>query len=43
MNEWKKLQKGLIYNDFDDDLFQRRIVAKRLFHDILSFVNNKFL
>ena len=33
MNEWKKLQKGLIYNDFDDDLFQRRIVAKRLFHD----------
>jgi len=33
MNEWEKLQKGLIYNDFDDDLFQRRIVAKRLFRD----------
>lgn len=33
MNEWKKLQKGLIYNDFDKDLFQRRVLAKRLFRN----------
>ena len=31
MTEWEKLQKGLIYNDFDNDLFQRRITAKKLF------------
>lgn len=31
MKEWEKLQNGLIYNDFDDDLFQRRIAAKKLF------------
>ena len=31
MTEWEKLQVGHIYNDFDDDLFQRRIVAKKLF------------
>lgn len=31
MTEWEKLQVGKIYNDFDDDLFQRRIVAKKLF------------
>lgn len=31
MTEWEKLQKGLVYNDFDEDLFQRRIVAKKLF------------
>ena len=31
MTEWEKLQKGLMYNDFDDDLFQRRISAKKLF------------
>lgn len=31
MTEWEKLQNGLVYNDFDDDLFQRRIVAKKLF------------
>lgn len=33
MNEWEKLQKWLIYNDFDKDLFQRRVVAKRLFRN----------
>lgn len=33
MNEWEKMQKGLIYNDFDEDLFQRRVVAKRLFRN----------
>lgn len=31
MTEWEKLQIGLMYNDFDTDLFQRRIQAKRLF------------
>lgn len=31
MTEWEKLQKGLMYNDFDDDLFQRRVAAKKLF------------
>lgn len=31
MTEWEKLQKGVVYNDFDDDLFQRRIIAKKLF------------
>lgn len=31
MTEWEKLQAGQMYNDFDDDLFQRRIVAKKLF------------
>ena len=31
MSEWEKLKNGQIYNDFDEDLFQRRIVAKKLF------------
>ena len=31
MNEWEKMQAGLIYNDFDDDLFKRRVKAKKLF------------
>ncbi|MCI5655517.1 MAG: sugar O-acetyltransferase [Candidatus Pseudoruminococcus sp.] len=31
MTNWEKLQAGMIYNDFDDDLFQRRIYAKKLF------------
>ncbi len=31
MTEWEKLQNGQIYNDFDEDLFQRRIIAKKLF------------
>lgn len=31
MTEWEKLQNGLMYNDFDQDLFDRRVVAKRLF------------
>ena len=31
MTEWEKLQAGLVYNDFDPDLFQRRVVAKKLF------------
>lgn len=31
MTEWEKLQAGQMYNDFDEDLFQRRITAKRIF------------
>ena len=31
MNEWEKLQNGLMYDDFSDELFQRRIEAKKLF------------
>lgn len=31
MMEWERLQKGLPYNDFDPDLFQRRVAAKKLF------------
>ncbi len=31
MTEWERLQNGLIYNDFDADLFERRVMAKKLF------------
>ena len=31
MTEWERLQNGLIYNDFDEDLFNRRVSAKKLF------------
>ena len=31
MTEWEKLTNGLMYDDFDADLFQRRIHAKKLF------------
>lgn len=31
MTEWDKLLRCQMYNDFDDDLFQRRIAAKKLF------------
>ena len=31
MIEWERLQQGLIYNDFDEDLFERRVAAKKLF------------
>ncbi len=31
MSEWERLQNGLIYNDFDEDLFQHRVSAKKLF------------
>ena len=31
MTEWERLQTRQIYNDFDSDLFQRRIAAKKLF------------
>ena len=31
MTEWEKMQAGKIYNDFDRDLFNRRVEAKKLF------------
>lgn len=31
MTEWEKMQAGKIYNDFDRDLFARRVEAKKLF------------
>ncbi len=31
MSEWEKMLKGEVYNDFDGDLFQRRVEAKKLF------------
>ena len=31
MTEWERLQNGMIYNDFDRDLFDRRVAAKKLF------------
>lgn len=31
MTEWERLQQGLIYNDFDEELFERRVAAKKLF------------
>lgn len=31
MGEWEKLLSGQIYNDFDSDLFKRRVEAKKLF------------
>ncbi len=32
MTEWEKMQAGEIYNDFDQDLFNRRVEAKKLFY-----------
>ena len=31
MTEWERLQNGMIYNDFDKDLFDRRVAAKKRF------------
>ena len=31
MTEWERLQNGMIYNDFDKDLFDRRVAAKKLY------------
>lgn len=33
MTEWEKMQVGQIYNDFDTDLFDRRLQAKKLFKE----------
>ena len=31
MTEWERMQLGEVYNDFDEDLFVRRVEAKKLF------------
>ena len=28
MTAWERLQAGLVYDDFDRDLFERRVAAK---------------
>ena len=33
MTEWEKMQQGLVYNDFDRDLFDRRVETKKLFRE----------
>ena len=33
MTEWEKIQACQIYNDFDKDLFNRRVAAKKLFKE----------
>lgn len=33
MTEWDKMQRHEIYNDFDADLFDRRVEAKKLFKE----------
>ncbi len=33
MTDWEKMQAGMIYNDFAEDLFNRRVVAKKLFNE----------
>ena len=33
MTEWDKMQVHQIYNDFDADLFNRRVAAKKLFRE----------
>lgn len=33
MTEWEKMQAGLVYNDFDRDLFDRRVEAKKIFRE----------
>lgn len=33
MTEWEKLKNGLVYNDFDEELFRLRVNAKKLFRE----------
>ena len=33
MTAWEKLKQGLVYNDFDKDLFERRVRAKKIFKE----------
>ena len=38
MTAWDKMQKHQIYNDFDPDLFELRVKAKKLFKILNGFV-----
>ena len=31
MTDWEKIRAGIMYNDFADELFARRVTAKKLF------------
>lgn len=31
LTDWEKLQRGMVYNDFDSELFSKRVNAKKLF------------
>ncbi|KAG4096567.1 galactoside O-acetyltransferase [Neocallimastix lanati (nom. inval.)] len=33
LSEWDLMKKGLVYNDFDTDLVERRVVAKNIFRE----------
>ena len=41
MTEWNKMQEHQIYNDFDADLFDRRVEAKKLFREFNSTADNE--
>ena len=32
MTAWEKMQHDMIYDDFDEDLFNRRVEAKNIFN-----------
>lgn len=31
LSAWEKMQRDMIYDDFDEDLFNRRVAAKNIF------------
>jgi len=33
LSEWELMKRGEVYNDFDKDLFDRRVVAKNIFRE----------
>lgn len=33
MTEWEKMQNDMVYDDFDQDLFKRRVDAKNIFNE----------
>lgn len=41
MTEWDKIQAGIMYNDFDSDLFKRRVYAKKLFRQYNKTEDNE--
>lgn len=41
MTEWEKLLSGSVYNDFDEDLFNRRVRAKNCFDSTIKAMTAK--
>ena len=41
MTEWDKMQAHEIYDDFDADLFDRRVEAKKLFKEFNATTDNE--